>query len=85
MRHAPAKRLWCDNAREGEPVARLRNGLLADFFDTDAFVAQALRVLDDPAAFRPPGERAAETIRERYSAGVMLPRMLALYRRVARG
>jgi glycosyltransferase involved in cell wall biosynthesis len=66
-----------------EMITHGRNGLLAGFFDGDAFVAQALRVLDDPAAFRPLGERAAEMIRERYSLDVVLPRMLELYRRVA--
>jgi glycosyltransferase involved in cell wall biosynthesis len=66
-----------------EMITHERNGLLADFFDTDAFVSQALRVLDDPAAFRPLGERAAETIRERYSVDVVLPRMLEMYRLVA--
>jgi glycosyltransferase involved in cell wall biosynthesis len=56
-----------------------RNGLLADFFDVDGFVAQANRVLDDPAAHRPLGRAAERLVAEKYSLEVVLPQMKALY------
>src|SRR5204863_9663784 len=59
--------------REGE------NGLLAEFFDPDDFADKAVRVLSDPAAFRPLGRAAEELIEQRYSLGAVLPEMVRLY------
>jgi glycosyltransferase involved in cell wall biosynthesis len=59
--------------RDGE------NGLLADFFDTDEMAEKAVRVLRDPAAFRPLGRAAEEIVTRDYSLEAVLPRMLALY------
>jgi glycosyltransferase involved in cell wall biosynthesis len=63
--------------RDGE------NGLLADFFDVEAFVAKAVRVLRDPADFRPLGRAAEQMIAEQYSLDVVLPKMVSLYERAA--
>lgn len=62
-----------------EMIVHEQNGLLADFFDLDEWVAAADRVLSDPAAYRPLGAAAAEMIGEHYSLEVCLPRMLQLY------
>jgi glycosyltransferase involved in cell wall biosynthesis len=62
-----------------EMIVDGENGLLADFFDTDAFVEQGLKVLRDPARFRPLGRAAEAMIEERYSLDAVLPKMLNLY------
>ena len=59
--------------RDGE------NGLLAEFFDPDAFAEKAGRVLEDPAAYRPLGRAAERMIEERYSLEAVLPEMRRLY------
>ncbi|MDB5320651.1 MAG: glycosyltransferase [Phycisphaerales bacterium] len=59
--------------RDGE------NGLLANFFDTDELAEKALKVLADPAAYRPLGRAAEEMIARDYSLEAVLPRMLKLY------
>ena len=59
------------------------NGLMADFFDTDALAAKAVGVLRDPDAARPMGRAAEEMIRARYSLEAVLPRMLQMYERAA--
>jgi glycosyltransferase involved in cell wall biosynthesis len=61
--------------RDGE------NGLLAHFFDVEEFAQKALKVLKDPAAFRPLGRAAEQMIAERYSLEAVLPKMLSLYER----
>lgn len=63
--------------RDGE------NGLLCDFFDVEGMARRASEVLDDPAAFRELGQRAAEEMREQYSLEVCLPRMLELYQQAS--
>jgi glycosyltransferase involved in cell wall biosynthesis len=55
------------------------NGLLADFFNSDEMAEKALKVLADPAAYRPLGRAAEETITKDYSLEAVLPRMLRLY------
>ena len=60
-----------------------KNGLVCDFFDADRFAARALEVLADPSAFRPLGDAARRTIEERASLDVCLPRLTALFERVA--
>lgn len=67
-----------------EVITHGQNGLLADFFDIEGFVAQVLAVLDDPGAFRALGERAVARVREAYSLEVCLPQMLDLYEAVSR-
>jgi glycosyltransferase involved in cell wall biosynthesis len=63
--------------RDGE------NGLMADFFDTDALAAKAVEALRDPAAARALGRAAEQMIVERYSLEAVLPRMLQMYERAA--
>ena len=70
-----------DTAPVREMVRHEENGLLFDFFDTDDAVAQACKVLDDPASFESLGRNATAMIAERYSLEVCLPKMLDLYRR----
>ncbi len=59
--------------RDGE------NGLLVDFFDVEGFAQKAAAVLADPAAYRPIGRAAEETIAGRYSLEMVLPQMLEFY------
>ena len=66
---APVKEM----IRDGE------NGLLADFFDTDAMAEKAIQVLRDPAAYRPLGRAAEEIVTRDYSLEAVLPRMLKMY------
>ncbi|MCG3134994.1 MAG: D-inositol-3-phosphate glycosyltransferase [Planctomycetes bacterium] len=75
--------LASDTAPVRDFVAHGENGLLAPFFDPDAFAAQALRVLDAPEAFRPLGEAARRTILDRASLDVCHARLRALLERVA--
>jgi len=63
----------CEMIRDGE------NGLLANFFDTDEMADKAIKVLRDPAAYRPLGRAAEEGIIRDYSLEAVLPRMLAMY------
>jgi glycosyltransferase involved in cell wall biosynthesis len=68
-----------------EIIEHQRTGLLANFFDLDDLTAQALHVLDDPAAFRSLGQAAAALIDKHYSLSTNLPQMEAFYHRVATG
>lgn len=74
-------------ASDTEPVREMidhgRNGLLAPFFDVDGLVAQAMQVLDDPAAFQALGTAGADMIRERYSLAKVVPEMLEMYESVS--
>jgi len=62
-----------------EMIEHEKNGLLVDFFDIDAMVDWACRVLDDPASFRQLGDAGIEMIRTRYSLELCLDQMLKLY------
>ena len=55
------------------------NGLLADFFDVEGLAQKAAAVLRDPAAFRPLGRAAEQTIQEMYSVEAVVPQMLRMY------
>jgi hypothetical protein len=61
-------------------VRHEENGLLADFFDLDQMTDWAMKVLDDPSAFRPLGEAGTRMIHEHYSLEQCLPQMLGMYR-----
>jgi glycosyltransferase involved in cell wall biosynthesis len=58
--------LASDTAPVREVVTAGRTGLLAPFFDAEAFAESADKVLGDPAAFAPLGRAGAELIREKY-------------------
>lgn len=67
-----------------EMIRHQENGLLFDFFDVDAAVEQACRVLDDVTGYRELGESATRCVEDHYSLKVCLPKMLAMYDRVLR-
>ena len=73
--------LGSDTPPVREMIEDGKNGLLVDFFDIDRFTELALRVLDDPEAYRPLGQAGEEIIRRDYSLRNTLPRMLELYNR----
>jgi glycosyltransferase involved in cell wall biosynthesis len=56
-----------------------QNGLLADFFDVEGLALKAVQVLRDPAAHRPLGRAAEQTIEEMYSVEAVAPQMLRMY------
>jgi glycosyltransferase involved in cell wall biosynthesis len=60
-----------------------QNGLLADFFDVEGLAAKAVKVLQDPAAYRPLGRAAEEKIKLMYSLEAVIPQMLKMYESVA--
>lgn len=73
-------------ASDTEPVREVithgQNGLLAGFFDVDDLTQKALRVLDNPAQFRPLGEAGVRQIDEQYSMDQVLPELIQLFQRV---
>jgi glycosyltransferase involved in cell wall biosynthesis len=74
-------------AWDTEPVREVlthgQTGLLIAPNDADAAERQALAVLADPVAHRPLGEAATALARERYAQDVTLPRLAALFDRLA--
>jgi hypothetical protein len=52
---------------------------LTDFFDAEAMVDTAGRVLEAPAEYRPLGKVGVATVRDRYSLEVCLPQHLRLH------
>lgn len=75
--------LASDTAPVREFVEHGCNGLLAPFFDDEAFAARALEVLDDPERHRPLGEAARRTVEEEASLDVCFPRLRDLFERTA--
>lgn len=61
------------------------NGLTEPLFDTDRQAETALRVLADPAAFRPLGEAGRQLIAEKYSLEVSIPELKDYFERAAGG
>jgi glycosyltransferase involved in cell wall biosynthesis len=74
--------LASDTAPVLEVVRHEETGLLADFFDVEGLAAQALRVLRDPAAFRPLGHAGRAEVEERYSLDHTFPKLWDLFMRV---
>jgi glycosyltransferase involved in cell wall biosynthesis len=74
-------------AGDVEPVRELirpgENGLLEPLFDADCLAETALRVLRDPAAFRPLGAAARRMMEERYSLEIAIPKLKDYFERVA--
>lgn len=58
------------------------DGLLAPGDDADALFDRAMAVLDDPAAFSPLGDAAAELVRAEYARDVTLPRLAERFDRL---
>ena len=76
--------LASDTAPVREMIQHEVNGLLAGFFDVDGLTREALRVLDDPEAFRVRlGQAGSEKIAAQYSSDVMAPQLAAFYEKVA--
>ncbi len=67
-----------------EMIAHGENGLLAGFDDVEGLADEALRVLDNPEAFRYLGRAAERMIDERYSVEAVLPRIASFYEEIAR-
>jgi glycosyltransferase involved in cell wall biosynthesis len=74
-----------DVAPVREVIEPGRTGLVEPLFDLDRLTATALRVLDDPAAYRPLGQAARMMIEERYSLDVCVPALKDFFERVAGG
>ena len=66
-----------------EVIAPGRTGLVEPLFDVERLTESALRVLDDPAAFRPLGQAARELVEEQYSLEVAVPALKDYFERVA--
>lgn len=61
------------------------NGLLEPLFDVERLTQAALRVLDDPAAFRPLGDAGRRLIEEKYSLEVAVPELRDYFARISAG
>ncbi len=75
--------LASDTAPVREVIQDGVNGLLTDFFDVDLMTEKALAVLDAPCDYQQLGRKAVETVLERYSMDVCLPKLRDLYYDVA--
>lgn len=71
--------LGSDTAPVREAIEHNKNGLLADFYDVDALTEQALKVLRDPAQYRPLGEAARATVMEKYEKEKCLQQLVQLF------
>ncbi|MBM3980277.1 MAG: glycosyltransferase [Planctomycetes bacterium] len=70
--------LASDTAPVREVIEHGRTGLLAPFFDPDAFADLADRVLSDPGAYKPLGAAGAARVRARYGLDGALAGFLTL-------
>jgi glycosyltransferase involved in cell wall biosynthesis len=59
------------------------NGLLAGFYDVDALAEEALRVLRDPAQYRPLGEAARQRVLDRYELRRCTAELVKLFEKTA--
>ncbi|HKM52870.1 MAG TPA: glycosyltransferase [Isosphaeraceae bacterium] len=67
--------LASNTAPHREVIGHGHTGLLVNEADSEAFIRQALTVLDDPAAHSPLGLAASELVQSRYAQEVCLPRL----------
>jgi glycosyltransferase involved in cell wall biosynthesis len=76
-------------AADVEPVREVIepgvNGLVGALFDIDQLTETALRVLADPAIYRPLGQAARARMEEHYSLEVAVPALKTYFERQARG
>ncbi len=77
--------LGSDTAPVREVIQDGVNGLLVEFFDTDAIAARIEEVLDHPDRMAELRRRARETVLERYAHKDTLPKHVELIEDVARG
>ncbi len=75
--------LGADTPPVREVIEPGKTGLVEPLFDVDRLTETALRVLDDPAAYRPLGEAARALIEEKYSLDVCVPRLKDYFERIA--
>jgi glycosyltransferase involved in cell wall biosynthesis len=75
--------LASDTEPHREAIASGQTGLLVDARDPEAMARQALTVLDDPAAYRPLGDAAADLVRRHYSQDACLPRLAETFNELA--
>lgn len=74
--------LASDTAPVRDVIRHGENGLLGDFFDADGLAESAVRVLRDPAAFRPLASAGRALIEERYELSRTAQRLWGFYERV---
>jgi glycosyltransferase involved in cell wall biosynthesis len=67
--------LASDTEPHREVITPGRTGLLVESQDAEALREAALAVVADPGAYRPLGDAAAATVRQRYARDVCLPRL----------
>jgi glycosyltransferase involved in cell wall biosynthesis len=60
-----------------------RNGLVEPLFDTEGWVETALKVLEDPYAYRPLGQSARALMEEKYSIDATIPGLKDYFERMA--
>src|SRR5262249_16443869 len=82
--------LSCARVVLGSDVAPVRggvepgvNGLVENVFDVEALTAAALRVLADPAEYRPLGSAGRRLIEDRYGQDVCHPALRDYFERMA--
>ena len=75
--------LASDSGPVREIIDHGTNGLLAPFFDIDAFAKQALAALADPKAHAPLAKAARQRVCEHYSLEVCVPKLADYFERVA--
>jgi glycosyltransferase involved in cell wall biosynthesis len=61
-----------------------RNGMVEPLFDTERLAEAALRVLAEPAAFRPLGEAARALMEEKYGLETAIPALKEFFERQVR-
>lgn len=60
-----------------------KTGLLEPLFDIERLTEAALKVLNDPAEYRPLGEAARQVSEERYSLDVAVPKLKGFFEEIA--
>lgn len=68
-----------------EAITDGENGLLVDFFDSDALAARIAEALAAPERFDPLRSAARRTVLDRYALSECLPRQMAIARAVCEG
>ena len=75
--------LASDTAPVREVIRHEGNGLLAGFFELDRLTKEALRVIENPGAFRAElGKAGEQLIDERYALTRTLPQLISFFERV---
>ncbi len=75
--------LGSDTPPVREVIEPGKTGLVEPLFDADRLAETALKVLDDPAEYRPLGKAARAVIQEKYSLETCVPKLKDYFERVA--